>query len=196
MGIKEVAITDTAVARRGYTGGTFEHILPVHELAVVFPDSPGGGGEAGESAISRRGPLPDALEGVFQGAVLRRVLPFGLGRQPGAGPARIGVGLEIADVGNGGRGIESFLAAQRHLPAPGRGASVAPMERRRNVFARPPGPAVAQPERRLVIAAVIDKAQPVAIADQPRRDGKRLQPHLVARIFVVEAEALAVVADL
>ena len=42
-------------------------------------------------------------------------LPLELGRQPGAGPAREGVRLVIADVGYGCVGVELAKAAQREL---------------------------------------------------------------------------------
>ena len=69
--------------------------MPVHSQTSPnicrSPDPAGGGsGRTGPGASSEM-----ALIGI---EALRRALPFGLGRQPRAGPVGVGVGLVVADM--------------------------------------------------------------------------------------------------
>ena len=88
--------------------------------------------------------------------------------------------------------------AQRiaHLPA---GVSemlaFVPVSGRGDSLALDPVPAVGQPQRGGAVAAVGDELLPLAIADEAPGERERLEQHAVRRAFVVEREALTLVAD-
>ena len=124
IGREEVAVARAHVAGRRGARAAAQHELVAHELAVVFADGArqrpiariGRGRPTAStprrrrtSAPARRRPARSAAAdgrrrdrrscraiGARQRA--RRELPFELGRQAGAGPARVGVGLEVAEV--------------------------------------------------------------------------------------------------
>lgn len=123
------------------------------------------------------------------------MLPLRLGRQAGACPAGVGVGLVEAQVRDRRIGVDRHQAVQRH-PAPAARAVRfvrAPVERGIDAFALHPGPAVRQPQRGLAVAAVFHEGQPFAVGDGVRGQRVRLQPDGVARPFAVEHERGAVV---
>src|SRR3546814_8531370 len=117
MWLKEIAIAREDVPARWRARAALENELPAHELAVIFADRAFGRAEAGIGAIGAAGPFPDVAEKAGRVAKARRDrpggveliaacrivrqrrrLPFGLGRQPRARPARIGVGFVEADM--------------------------------------------------------------------------------------------------
>ena len=57
------------------------------------------------------------------------------------------------------------------------------------------GPAVRQPERRRRVAAGVDEFEPFGVADEMARDAHLGDQFVVPRRLVVEAKAVAVVAD-
>src|SRR5688500_18778209 len=83
-------------------------------------------------------------------------LPFRLGREPRAGPAREGVGLVIGDVADRLGGIDRMHAVEAEaVPA---FAGAPPVQRRLDAIGAHPVPAVGQPQARLAISALVDEA--------------------------------------
>src|ERR1039458_9206616 len=121
-----------------------------------------------------RGPLQYATKSTASWSIgarsgARRHLPFRLARQMLAGETGEGVGLVIADMGNGGRWIDRLQAGERHHEP---GAIVLPP-----VAGRLPGlsvqvlrlyrrPAIRQPERGRRIAPSLDEREPLGIAGE------------------------------
>src|SRR6266567_6704285 len=114
--IKEIAIGDTAVSGRGCKRGAAQYQLVDHELAVVFAERALDGAVTGIRGIRTAGPLPDDAEGIVQLAGARRNLPFHLGRQMTASPARERVRLVIADMADRGHRVDRLQAAECHDP--------------------------------------------------------------------------------
>src|SRR5260221_11349484 len=114
MRIKEVAIADTAVPFRGCKRRAAQHQLINHELAVIFPERALDRPVAGIGGVGAAGPLPDDPERVVEMAGSSCDLPFHFGRQMLAAPAREGVRLIIADVADGGGGIDRLQPTERH----------------------------------------------------------------------------------
>ena len=110
-----------------------------------------------------------------------------------AGPARKGIGLVIADVTHRRRRIDPAQAAKRHRK-PG-AVDLAPIAGRLPALRLDRRPAVRQPQGRRRVAAVGHEFEPFAVGDERRRKPHRPQHDLMRRLFVVEAEAVAVVAD-
>ena len=110
-----------------------------------------------------------------------------------AGPAREGVGFVIAHMHDRRRRIDRLQARQRHRVP--RAVDFAPVARRVPVLGLHLGPAVGQPQRRRRVAAVAHELEPLAVGDEMARDTHSCDQHLVPRRLVVEAEAVAVVAD-
>src|SRR5690606_321278 len=81
----------------------------------------------------------------------RGVLPFGFGRQARLRPARIGVGLIIADVAHGLVGSQPEEARQRE-DLRRRGLELAPVQWRADLVFAAPAEAIRQPELGPVIA--------------------------------------------
>src|SRR5690606_16249607 len=111
---KEIAVAGAQMRGRRGARSASKNILVHHELAVVFSDGARSCAEARIRCIRARSPLPDIAEATrpsgagmqppalqkitLERLALRRNLPFRLGRQPRPGPARIGIGFEVADV--------------------------------------------------------------------------------------------------
>src|SRR4051812_16641746 len=147
---------------RRQAGAAPQHHLVAHELAVVLPDGAFGNPVTRISAIGAPGPLPDVAEhfgllspfalagagaprvqlAAVGEATSRRVvggsgggvLPLLLGREARARPARVGVGLVVADVGDDLVGVDGASAGQRvDQPVPVAGfplLALLPVERR------------------------------------------------------------------
>src|ERR1043166_2950272 len=96
--IEEIAIGDAAMPLRSCKRGAAQHQLVDHELAVVFAERALDGAVAGIGRIGAAGPLPDDAESVVELAGTRRHLPFHLGRQVLAAPARERIRLVVTDV--------------------------------------------------------------------------------------------------
>src|ERR1019366_2529389 len=109
-----------------------------------------------------------------------------------AGETGEGVGLVIADMGNGGRWIDRLQAGERYRepgavflpPIAGRlpGLSIQALRLHRR-------PAVRQPERGRRIAAGLDEREPFGIAGEMTRDPHIGDEFVVPRRLVVEAES-------
>ena len=103
-----------------------------------------------------RRPLPDVAEAEAPGrALVRRRLPLDLARQPAAGPAAPGLGLEGADMDRrlgAGDAAELAEAAPQHAVA-----HLVDVARRAPRLALDPGPAGLAPVGALVVAAVLDE---------------------------------------
>src|SRR5580700_7998656 len=91
-----------------------QYHLVDHELAVVLAERAGRGLVTGIWGVSAASPLPDDAESVIEHAAFGGDLPFALGRQILAGPARERVRLVIADMAHRCRGIDPAQTAQRH----------------------------------------------------------------------------------
>ena len=121
------------------------------------------------------------------------MLPLGLGRQARAGPARVGVGLVVADVADRLVRVERPQAGRvKAVQPPSR---VLPVERRLPAAGLHRVPAVGQPQLGPPVAAVGDEGQVLAVGHRPRGELEGVAADAVARAFVVEGEAVAVVAD-
>src|SRR6202040_3008390 len=70
-----------------------------------------------------------------------------------------------------------------------------PIERRLPILLLHARPAIRKPEFRTAIAAIGDESLIFAIAHRTRRDAEGAQQDLMARAFIVEGKALAVMAD-
>ena len=211
---EEVAVARPGVARRGDAGAAAQHHLVAHELAVVLTDRAGRRLEAGVGQVggrrstprprcrAGRAPAGGAAAGGGAGAaraeVVRRVadaaapgghLPLELGREPGAGPAGVGVGLEVADVDDRvGGGRPAAAPCEREL-----GPAVAvgfPVE------GGPPALAAARwPSRRTATAraarsppsAMKASQSPLVTSRSAMRNGR--EQGVVAGALVVEGEA-------
>lgn len=128
------------------------------------------------------------------GDVARREFPFGFRRQAGAAPARIGIGFVQRNVGDRARRVQRLQAVQREFqPAT---VFLAPVQRLLYFAAADLVPALGQPQRRIAVAAGVDKFQVLAVRHQARGQLEGRDVLAVARQLVVEAEAGAAVADL
>ena len=211
VGVEEVPIRGAEVPGRRHVGATSQHELVGHELAVVLADGAVDGAEAGVGVVGALCPLPERADrsgstclgpdgvervagaelSVGRVVVAEHGLPLGLAWQPEAGPAGEGVGLVVGDVAERLFVVDRMLAVEVEAGAPievpvvGRGASGAVA----------PTPAVRQPERRLVVAAVGDELTELAAGDRLRGDAERLEPGAMSGRLVVEREAVAGVAD-
>ena len=155
--------------------------LAHHELAVVLAHSAFRGREAGVAEIGAGGPLPGRFVELVERfrPARRRVLPLRFRRQALAGPARIGVGLVIADVDRRRVGVERLQSSQaEHAPAK---LAALPIERRLPAFVADPRPAVGEPELRPLVAAVFDEREPFAIGDETAGQPVGPQQRLVPR---------------
>src|SRR6185295_2394316 len=118
---------------------------------------------------------------------------FLLGRQMFAGKARKRIGLVVADVRDWRGGVDRLQAAERELlpaaiaflPVAGCGPALVLHGR----------PAVGEPERRIGVAAGLDEFEPLAVGDEAARDAHGSDQNAMRGTFVVEAIALAVMAD-
>src|SRR4051794_14758615 len=149
--------------------------VPEEDLGVLAVGVRGEAGVAGE----RRGrPLPDlpgALEDACRAAVLpgpgRRLLPLGLGGEPGSARAGEGVGLEPGHVARG------------RIRVPRRHATVV-----RDVVVLLPRPPFVRPPLAALVAAALAEAQPGRVRDRPARDAEGRDLDVVRRALVVVGE--------
>ena len=121
------------------------------------------------------------------------VLPLLFGGQARVAPARVGVGLEVADVGDGRVRVERQQAAQR-LRVPD-AVALLPVQRRLPAALPHGTPALRQPETRGVVAAGIHEREVLPVDHRPIGEPIRAQVNGVARALVVERKAVAFVAD-
>src|SRR5437899_8819984 len=113
--------------------------------------------------------------------------PLCLGRQPRAGPARVGVGFEKVDmaygniVDDGLQPMERKFAPLASLPAP--------VHRRLDLVGIYPVPSFGQPELGPGVAAVRHESEVLAIGHETTRQRKRIEVLAMPRRFVVECKA-------
>ena len=216
MRIEEVAVGGTRVALGCHARGAAQHVLAAHEFAVVLTERTGAGAVSRIRRVGALRPFPNVAEhlhGLGQsgwlrrqrpqgaraqriaahGQTLRGCFPFKLRWQTLAGPAREGVGFEVADVAHRGGAIDGNEAAKRHLPP--LAVFALPIARCDPAFAVNRGPAVGQPVCRRGVAAICHELQPLGIGDQPVGQSEVAEEHRVAGTFVVVGEALPVVSD-
>ena len=115
--------------------------------------------------------------------------PFEFGGQALARPAGEGIGFEIGDMRDRGAGIAVMPAGMGELLA------LVPVERRAHAVFAHPGPAIGEPQAGGVIAAIGDEFGPVAIGHQPLRQREGFEQDAVRGAFIVEGEAIRLVAD-
>ena len=120
--------------------------------------------------------------------------PFGFGRQARAAPVGKSGGLEQGHPAERARALERAQAVQREL-APVAGVVALPVQGLRQAKHTDLVPAFGQPQRSIAVAARVDEGEVVAVRHQMRGQRVRLHVLAVARQLVVEAEAVAVVAD-
>src|SRR5690606_40963285 len=95
----------------------------------------------------------------------RGALPFGLGGQARAGPAGKGVGLVVADVAH------RRMRLQRAHPAEGERLFEVrlPVQRPLPAFGQDPGPAIAEPQPRIAVPAILDELAVLGVAGGDRK---------------------------
>jgi hypothetical protein len=130
----------------------------------------------------------------FDGRLRGGELPLRLGGQARAGPMGVGVRLEQGQVRHRQVRVQRPRAAQREF-APVAVVVLLPVDRTLQILATHPIPALGQPQRGVEIAAGGDERLVLAIGHQPRGQLERRHVLFMARQLVIEAEALAVVAD-
>src|SRR5205085_3501302 len=115
------------------------------ELAVVFTQRARRRAETRIGRIGTARPLPDHTESVVDEVQARRNFPSRFGRQVLAGPAREGVGLVVADMGDRRGRIDGLETCERELePA---AIDLAPIAGRTPAFGLDRGKTVRKPER-------------------------------------------------
>src|SRR6188472_4433376 len=130
------------------------------------------GDEAGVAVEPGGGPLPDlpdALEVPLDPG--RRLLPLGLGGEPGAARAGEGVGLEPGDVAH--RSVRMPRLCVRTV---------------RDVVVLLPRPALVAPPFAAPIATALGEAQPRGVGHRPARDAERADLHAMPGALVVVGE--------
>ena len=202
------------MAARRRAAATAQDELRTHELPVIFADGAGRGHETGIRAVRAAGPFPDIAE---KGRTIRRWprldrpchvhlvatvrvvrgrrrLPFELGRQPCAGPARIRIRLEKAHMRHW-RGRIDCAPPVEPEPRPAR-LALLPIERRDDTLGLHPSPAIRQPMPRFGVAAIGNERRPLAIRHGAVRDRMRHQQGGVTRSLAIEREPVALMPDL
>lgn len=222
LGREEIAVTGPDVAARRHAGATAQHVLIAHEFAVVFSHRAAVRPEAGIGFVGAAGPLPGvAVElgrtrpawpggrgpriqvaafqhvGVPAGVAVRLAargrLPFGFAWQPDPRPAGVGVGLEVAHMRDGRLQLQFLHAVQREdLPVV---ALPFPVERCAPALRADAVPSLRQPQFRPRIAAVAHEGQVFVLRHEPVGQVEAAQQRVMGRAFIVEGEAVAVVAD-
>ncbi len=122
------------------------------------------------------------------------VLPLELGGEAMAGPASIGVGLEEAEVADGGLAevVEGAEAVHGEDGPAGVGGFVAtPVERSLPAFGAHGGPAFGEPEFGTVVAVLIDEGEVLGAGDESRGEAEGREVDGVARGLVVEGEGVS-----
>jgi hypothetical protein len=115
--------------------------------------------------------------------------PLQLRGQALAGPAREGVGFEVAYVAHRPVGIHRQQAMQCHVPPAA--VDLLPVERGPPVRLSHSTPAVRQPKACFVISTGIDELQVLAVGHWLWRQRKGFQKGAMVRCLVVETKALA-----
>ena len=153
------------MARWGGTGTAAQDHLVDHEFAVVLTNGTCRRLVTGIGQIRAVGPLPDLVK---QAGKIRcaacRVLPFSLGRQPRAGPARVGIGFIQVDMAGRCFGVE-LLPASQGKGVPGFTRGLQSVQGRPCLSLVDPVPAIGQPELRTLVASVGNKGHEVGVAD-------------------------------
>src|SRR5262249_47218094 len=125
--------------------------------------------EVGNSAGRLIGPPRVAAPGAGRRVPGAGLLPLHLGGQPGAGPGRLRLGLEIADMLDGFVGGDVLDVAE-----PGAGSPIGiPELRRVEPAALAMLPAAVRPPPWIVVAAVVDEVPPFAVGDRNPADAER-----------------------
>ena len=132
-------------------------------------------------------------EVAFDGQSRTRSFPFELRRQSRAAPVRVGVCLEIADVGHRFGFVDRSKAGKGEVP-PG-AVALDPIERRFPALLLHRGPAERKPELGAAVTSSFNKVEIFAIRHWP--GGKRERSHegAMLRAFVVVGKAIARMAD-
>ena len=176
----------------------------------------GVGGEAGVAVELRRGPLPRVAQHAERDAGAgrrptgcgprpvwsrfgrqgrepplgpgRRLLPLGLGREPGSVGSGEGVGLEPGEVDHRLVGMQGRPAVDAPLPPSVRAGG--PALRVGDVVVLLPRPALVGPPLAALVAAALDEAQEGGVGDRGAADAEGGEVAPVARALVVVGEAL------
>ncbi len=131
-------------------------------------------------------------EGFFQ-ELGGGVLPLELGGETVAGPAGVGVGLEEAEVADGGFAevVERHEAVQGvDAPAGFGGAVALPVERGLPAFGAHGGPAFGEPELGAVVAVLFDEGEVLGAGDEAGGEAEGREVDCVAGGLVVEGEGV------
>src|SRR5690606_8622966 len=121
-------------------------------------------------------------------------LPFGLGRQASAGPARKRIGLEVTHVTDWLARRDRLQSLQREV-APRAGRAAAPIQRRAPMFALHGSPTLRQPEFGPLVAAVANELLEFAVRRQPVGELMGRQEDPMTRRLVVVRKTIACMAD-
>ena len=111
------------MARRRGQRAAAQHELVHHELAIVFPERPGGRAITGVGGVGAARPLPDDAERVLEKTMAGGDLPFGLRRQVLADETRVGVRLiitQMTDRRSGVDGVEPPRVIENEAPSTSR----------------------------------------------------------------------------
>ncbi len=164
-----------------------------HELAVVFAERAFDGAIARIGRVGAARPLPDDAERIVELAGPGGDLPFHFGRHVLAGPARVGVGLVVADMADRGVRIDRLQAAEGHdLPG---AVDLPPVAGGLPVLAGGGRETVHQPQCRGAVAAIGHEGHPLAVGDEIARQLHRADQRAVRRLLVVEMEGIGLVSD-
>src|SRR5690606_11938655 len=188
--IEEAAIGRTDVLGPCRARAAANDHLVAHELAVVLAERAGERLEAGIGGVRRRGPFPHVavelaearcavfgvrgfwagrgiqqprVEEISRDGLLRGgELPFGLRRPARAGPACERVRLVVADVTDRRVGIDRPPSAEGELLL----EVLRPVERTAPAFLADLRPAVGEPERGVVVSALLDEFAVLGVRDE------------------------------
>ena len=106
-------------------------------------------------------------ETALDGHGRRGDFPFALGRQPCARPARIGVGLEQADVAHRCMAVDRLHPMQGELARP-----VPAVQRRGDAIRIDPIPALGKPQLGAAITVIRDECGVFGVGHRPARERK------------------------
>src|ERR1700722_384110 len=219
LGGEEVAIGRADMPGRRYTRAAAQNHLPAHEFAVVLAERAIQWLEAGKAEVGTAGPHPTVpiilrtvlALGEFGGSrhqqpgikqisldwlAFHCSLPLKFRRQPFACPARVSVCFKKAHMTqrSGRELLERQLTPQRKYgpasPFPG-AIFFCPVERRSPAVRLHRVPSGREPQLGLAIAAIGHELRVLAAGHKPVGQSKGLQPNLMARHFVIEAETVA-----
>src|SRR4249919_3411911 len=123
----------------------------------------------------------------------RRGLPFRLARQMLSGEAGEGIGFVVADVLHRSGRVDGPDATQRH-DMPG-AVLLPPIAGCLPVFVLHRCPAVGEPKGRRRVTASGDEFEPLGVSNEMPGDPHARNELVVKRRFVVETEAVTIMAD-